>query len=79
MPHSRLNSTPADNSTRRPRSFRHARANFFKRAAVAIVAIVLALLMVPAAGQAAQKGLSVDLTWADSLSEQTSTESILAE
>jgi Cellulase (glycosyl hydrolase family 5) len=79
VPRSRLNPTPADNSTRRPRPYRHTLANFFKRAAVAVVAIALALLMVPAAGQAAQKGLSVDLTWADSLSEQTSTEPIVAE
>lgn len=79
MPCSRLNPTPADSSTQRPHSYRRARSNFFKRAAVAIVAIVLALLTVPAVGEAAQKGLSVDLTWGDSLREQTSTESILAE
>lgn len=79
MLRSRLNSNPADSSTHRPRSDRGAGVNFFQRAAVAIVAIALALLMIPAAGQAAQKGLSVDLTWADSLGEQTSTEPIIAE
>jgi GH35 family endo-1,4-beta-xylanase len=40
---------------------------------------LLALLMAPSASFAAQKGLSVDLTWADSLAEQNQTEPIIAE
>lgn len=39
----------------------------------------LGLLTAPSASDAAQKGLSVDLTWATSLSEQTATEPIIAE
>ncbi len=49
------------------------------RIAVVVLVSALALLALPAAGYAAQKGLSVDLTWAGSLTEQTATEPIIAE
>jgi GH35 family endo-1,4-beta-xylanase len=46
---------------------------------VVLVGVLGALLVAPAPGLAAQKGLSVDLTWADSLAEQNQTEPIIAE
>lgn len=78
MLRSRLSATVAGTNTHRP-YHRGTPTSFLQRIAVAIVAISVALLILPAAGQAAQKGLSVDLTWADSLSEQTATKPIIAE
>ena len=43
------------------------------------VALLGAMSVIPASSLAAQKGLSVDLTWADSLAEQNQTEPIIAE
>lgn len=79
MLRSRLSWAPAGATTYQPHSHRAARRGFLQRAAIVLAAIALALLGLPAAGHAAQKGLSVDLTWADSLSEQTATEPIVAE
>jgi hypothetical protein len=68
----------ADVDSRSGRSARRRAPSHGVVLAVALVA-TLASLALPGASFAAQKGLSVDLTWADSLAEQNQTEPITAE
>ncbi len=55
------------------------RTSWWSFAVIATLAATLAFMAAPSASDAAQKGLSVDLTWASSPGEQSATEPLIAE
>jgi hypothetical protein len=75
----RIVPSPAGTSTDQPQTRTGNRAGRIRYVAFVLAALLFALLCSPAASLAAQKGLSVDLTWADSLAEQQATAPLIAE